>query len=47
MLDYTLTEEQEMIRTLARDFARQEIVPHAARWAERRPVPECNRRRPP
>lgn len=34
-----LSEEQEMIRGLARDFARQEIVPHAARWAREHRFP--------
>ena len=29
MLDYTLTEEQEMIRDLARSFAKKEILPAA------------------
>ncbi|VAX07580.1 Butyryl-CoA dehydrogenase, partial [hydrothermal vent metagenome] len=27
-----LTEEQEMIRDMAREFARNELAPHAAEW---------------
>ncbi|MGD8699399.1 MAG: acyl-CoA dehydrogenase family protein [Gemmatimonadales bacterium] len=30
--DYTLSEEQEQIRQLAREFAENELRPHAARW---------------
>ncbi len=31
-MDFSLTEEQREIRTLARDFAQAEIEPHAADW---------------
>ena len=31
-LDFELTDEQRMIRDMARDFARQELRPHAAAW---------------
>ena len=34
-----LSEEQEMIRDLAREFARQELAPHAARWAREHAFP--------
>ncbi len=30
--DYTLTDEQEQIRQLARDFAENELRPHTVRW---------------
>ena len=32
MQDIELTEEQVMIRDMARDFARREIAPHAQTW---------------
>jgi len=32
MHDALLTEEQRMVRDMARDFARQELAPNAARW---------------
>jgi len=35
-----LTDEQRMIRDTARDFARAELAPHAARWDEEGWVPE-------
>ncbi len=31
-MDFQLTEQQRMIRDAARDFARQELAPHAAEW---------------
>ena len=31
-MDFHLTSEQELIRKTARDFAAQEIAPHAAQW---------------
>ncbi|GAB4119470.1 MAG: acyl-CoA dehydrogenase family protein [Rhodothalassiaceae bacterium] len=34
-----LSEEQTMIRDMARDFARREIAPHAAQWEEAGAVP--------
>lgn len=33
--DFTLTEEQEQVRELARDFAEKEIRPRAAEWDEK------------
>jgi len=33
-MDFTLTEEQRAIRDTARDFARAEFLPHAAKWDE-------------
>ena len=32
MNDLELTEDQRMIRDMARDFARREIAPHAQAW---------------
>jgi len=32
MHDALLTEEQRMVRDMAREFSRQELAPHAARW---------------
>src|SRR5699024_2216916 len=32
MHDALLTDEQRMVREMARDFARQELAPNAARW---------------
>ena len=32
MQDIELSEEQVMIRDMARDFARREIAPHAQAW---------------
>ena len=34
-----LTESQREVQTLARDFAREEIAPHAAEWNARHHVP--------
>ncbi len=34
MLDFALTEEQKALVTTARDFARKEIIPVAARYDE-------------
>jgi alkylation response protein AidB-like acyl-CoA dehydrogenase len=31
-MDFTLTEEQELVRRTAREFAEREIAPHAAEW---------------
>jgi alkylation response protein AidB-like acyl-CoA dehydrogenase len=36
-----LTDEQRMIREMARDFARAELAPHAARWDEEGYVPDA------
>src|SRR5512140_1846916 len=31
-MDFTLTEEQQQVRELCRDFAEKELRPHAKRW---------------
>lgn len=36
-----LSEEQRMIRDMARDFARDEIAPHAAQWEKEKWIPEA------
>jgi alkylation response protein AidB-like acyl-CoA dehydrogenase len=36
-----LTEEQRMVRDMARDFARAELAPHAAQWDEEGYVPDA------
>jgi len=36
-----LTEEQRMVRDMARDYARAELAPHAARWDEEGYVPDA------
>jgi alkylation response protein AidB-like acyl-CoA dehydrogenase len=36
-----LTDEQRMVRDTARDFARSELAPHAARWDEEGWLPEA------
>ena len=38
-MDFTLTEEQRAIRDLAREFAKNEIVPFAAEWDRTREFP--------
>ena len=40
MVDFTLSEEQEMLRDLAHDFARDELRPHAEHWDEAREFPK-------
>ncbi|HEY6031122.1 MAG TPA: acyl-CoA dehydrogenase family protein, partial [Gaiellaceae bacterium] len=32
MIDFTLTDEQQLVRETAREFADREIVPHARDW---------------
>ena len=32
MVNFVLTDEQQMLRELARDFANEEIKPNAAHW---------------
>ncbi len=32
MIDFRLSEEQKMLQKLARDFANEEIIPHASKW---------------
>jgi alkylation response protein AidB-like acyl-CoA dehydrogenase len=36
-----LTDEQRMVRDMARDFSRAELAPHAARWDEEGYVPDA------
>ena len=38
-MDFELSEEQRAIRDLARDFATEQIAPHAARWDEEETFP--------
>ncbi|MBK8231773.1 MAG: acyl-CoA dehydrogenase family protein [Candidatus Eisenbacteria bacterium] len=38
-MDFGLTQEQELIRDTARDFAEKELVPHARQWDEDRSFP--------
>ncbi len=40
-MDFGLTEQQRMIRDMARDFARQELRPHAATWDENGWIPDA------
>lgn len=40
-MDFGLTEQQRMIRDMARDFARQELRPHAAAWDENGWIPDA------
>jgi glutaryl-CoA dehydrogenase (non-decarboxylating) len=35
MIDFTLTEEQQMVQQMVRDFAQKEIVPHIQEWDEK------------
>ena len=36
-----LTEEQRMIRDMAREFAQAELAPHAGRWDEEGWIPDA------
>jgi alkylation response protein AidB-like acyl-CoA dehydrogenase len=38
---FELTQEQEMIRLMARDFAKKELEPFAGKWAEEEKFPEA------
>ena len=40
-LDFELTDEQRMIRDMAREFARQELRPNAAAWDEAAALPDA------
>ncbi len=40
-MDFSLTEEQTMIRDTARQFANDDLVPHAAHWDETREFPHA------
>ena len=39
MVDFSLSEEQEMLRDLAHEFARDELRPNAEHWDEAREFP--------
>ncbi|MDX1401743.1 MAG: acyl-CoA dehydrogenase family protein, partial [Kiloniellales bacterium] len=39
-MEFTLCEEQQAIREMARDFANNEMAPHASEWDENRIFPE-------
>jgi alkylation response protein AidB-like acyl-CoA dehydrogenase len=39
-MDFELSEEQRAIRDMARDFAQNEMAPHAAEWDEKKIFPE-------
>jgi len=39
MVDFSLSEEQQMIRELARDFANEEVMPYAAEWDKKGEYP--------
>ncbi|MGH7524726.1 MAG: acyl-CoA dehydrogenase [Gemmatimonadales bacterium] len=38
-MDFTLTEEQQLLKQTVRDFAEREIAPHAREWDERQEFP--------
>ncbi len=38
-MDFQLTQDQETIRDMVRDFARNEIAPHALEWDEEQHFP--------
>jgi len=40
-VNFSLNEEQQMIRDMARDFAQKAVAPHAADWDEREEFPEA------
>ena len=40
MVDFTLSEEQQMIRDTAREFADKELAPNAGRWDKERQFPK-------
>ena len=39
-MDFSLTDEQQMIRDTAREFADKELVPNAAKWDQNREFPQ-------
>lgn len=39
-MDFSLTEDQKMVRETAREFAEKELLPHAARFDEEKELPE-------
>ncbi|MBR19933.1 MAG: acyl-CoA dehydrogenase [Euryarchaeota archaeon] len=41
MLENSLSEEQQMLRDLARDFADEEIIPYAAQWEKEGEFPQA------
>ena len=38
--NFGLTENQKMVRVMARDFARKEILPYVQRWEKERRYPQ-------
>lgn len=38
-MDFQLSEEQEMIRQMVREFAEQEVAPHVEQWEEEEAIP--------
>jgi len=44
-MDFTLSEEQTLIRDMARDFAKNELAPNASDWDQRAEFPESHIRR--
>jgi alkylation response protein AidB-like acyl-CoA dehydrogenase len=38
-MDFRLTEEQRMVRRMAREFAEEEMIPHVAEWEEKNEIP--------
>jgi len=38
---FELTQEQEMIRLMARDFAKKELEPFAGKWSQEEIFPEA------
>ncbi|DAC25789.1 MAG TPA: acyl-CoA dehydrogenase family protein, partial [Candidatus Poseidoniales archaeon] len=41
MLENNLSEEQQMLKDLARDFADEEIMPYAAQWEKEGEFPQA------
>ena len=44
MVDFRLTEEQMMIRDMAREFSEEEVLPHAEEWDREGEEGETHRR---
>ena len=38
-MDFRLTEEQKMVQQMAREFAENEMIPHAAEWEKNNEIP--------
>ena len=39
MIDFDLTEDEQLLQKMVRDFARAEIAPHSRRWDEEEHFP--------